>query len=75
YIPEKDEQEYLIREGHLKNISISSSRSSNNNNICLMLYDEVVIYMDEYDLELSGISIDDSFILPESMFAHIYSSN
>ncbi|CAF0773022.1 unnamed protein product [Rotaria sordida] len=74
YIPEKDEQEYLIREGHLKNISVSSSRSSNNNNICLMLYDEVVSYMDEYDLELSGISIDDSFALPESILAHIYLS-
>jgi hypothetical protein len=44
-------QGYLAREGHLDNIS-ASSRSPNNNNICLMLYDEVIIHMDEYDLEL-----------------------
>ncbi|CAF2542356.1 unnamed protein product [Rotaria sp. Silwood2] len=75
YIPERDEQEYLTHEGHLKNISISSSRLSSNNNICLMLYDEVISYMDEYDLELSGISIDDSFLLPESILANIRSSS
>lgn len=68
------------------------NRSSNNqtNNICLMLYNEVLTYMDEYDLELryyfvfhifylliylfSGISIDDSFTLPDLILAHIHSS-
>ncbi len=53
YIPDKDEQAYLVREGYLKNPSTSSSRSSHNqlNNICLMLYDEILAYMDEYDLQ------------------------
>ncbi len=54
-----------------------------------MLYDEVVIHMDEYDLELrynlinfilklflffSGITLDDSFTLPESILTQINSS-
>jgi hypothetical protein len=73
YIPDKDVQEYLIREDHLKSNSISS-RSPNNNSICLMLYDEVIIHMDEYDLDLSGITLDDSFTLPESILTQINSS-
>ncbi|CAF3130286.1 unnamed protein product [Rotaria socialis] len=74
HIPDTEEQEYLTREGNWKNVSISSSRLLNNNNICLMLYDEVINYMDEYDLELSGISLEDSFTLPETILAHINSS-
>jgi len=76
YIPDKDEQAYLVREGHLKNLFTSSYRSSHNqtNNICLMLYNEVLAYMDEYDLESSGISIDNSFTLSEPILAHIHST-
>ncbi|UJR34115.1 hypothetical protein I4U23_021522 [Adineta vaga] len=73
YIPDKDEHTYLLREDHLKSTFFSSSGSPINQNICLMLYDEVYNNMDDYDLELSGISMDDSFTLPESLLVHINS--
>ncbi|CAF0863101.1 unnamed protein product [Adineta steineri] len=66
YVPDENEQSYLIRKGYLEN-------NSDNNNICLMLYDEILTYMNEYDLELSGISIDNSFTLSESILKHIQS--
>ncbi len=50
YIPDKGVQEYLQRED-IYNTS-RSSNNNNNNNICLMLYDEIIDTMDEYDLEL-----------------------
>ncbi|CAF0764716.1 unnamed protein product [Adineta steineri] len=72
YTPSKDELANLLREGHVKNSLVS--RSLNNNSICFMLLDEVVNNMDDYDLELSGISIDDSFLLPETLLTNIIST-
>ncbi|CAF0935159.1 unnamed protein product [Adineta ricciae] len=70
YIPDKEEQAYLLRAEYLKP---TSTRSPTNQNICLMLYDEVFNYIDDYDLELSGISLDEVFTLPESFLVHINS--
>lgn len=64
YIPENDDvYEYLKNNAQLFN--------NNNNNICLMLYDEVITHMDEYDLQISGISADDCFTLPNSIVVQI----
>lgn len=51
YVPNKDLHGYLIREDYIKSNS-TSPRSPNNNNVCLMLYDEVAAHMEDYDLEL-----------------------
>ncbi|UJR13251.1 hypothetical protein I4U23_000272 [Adineta vaga] len=64
YILNEEVQSYLIDQGYLQ----INSRITN----CLMLYDEIVTYMDEYDLELSGISPDHSFTLPDSILKYIH---
>ena len=51
-IPDKDLHGYLIREDRIRSNSTSPRSPNNNNHICLMLYDEVAVHMDEYDLEL-----------------------
>ncbi|CAF1157856.1 unnamed protein product [Adineta ricciae] len=64
YIPDEYIQSYLIDNTHVK---------PQKSKICLMLYDDIVTFMNESDLQLSGISLDQAFTLPNSILQHIHS--